>query len=376
MGDKVRWEYKKLGEFAELVKGRTPSGKPADFFAQKGLPWVKIENLRRKWVSASREYLTAEGERSGRTVPKGAVLLSVNRTIGKAGIAEVPLQTNEQIIAIVCREQDKTFQEYLYYYLMFSAGILEKRAHVTVNSRISKGMLEDIVVPLADPGYRERCVAKLSLLEELLWAKEDMLEVLKRYSDLVQRNGIQGLTCDRETCRTDLEHLTELLGQSLNLTERLLTAALEQVFREAERRKEESYYGGRQSGWLTIDEMEKLEAPLTALIKEMSFFQQCLYRAFYSAETPCAIHTVLKQVKKREPSLEGHHIQDALAAVETFRQMGLMARQEERKLYYTGEETKENEIQGEDGSNLTISLWGCSFPGRNMGSQEGEGEVT
>ena len=53
MGDKVRWEYAKLGEFAELVKGRTPSGKPAAYFGEKGTPWVKIENLRRKWVSAS-----------------------------------------------------------------------------------------------------------------------------------------------------------------------------------------------------------------------------------------------------------------------------------------------------------------------------------
>ena len=376
MGDKVRWGYAKLGGFAELGKGRTPSGKPAAYFGEKGTPWVKIENLRRKWVSASREYLTAEGERSGRTVPPGAVLLSVNRTIGKAGIAEVPLQTNEQIIAIVCKEQDNTFQEYLYYYLMFSAGILEKRAYVTVNSRISKGMLEDVIVPLADPGYRERCVAKLSLLEKLLWAKEDMLGVLKRYSDLVQRNGIQGLSGDKETCRTDLEHLTKLLGRSLKVTERLFTAALEQVFREAERQKEEIYYGGRRWGWVTIDQMEKLEAPLKALLKEMSFFQQCLYRAFYAAGTLCAIHTIVKQVKKREPSLKEHHIQDALAAVETFRQMGLMTRQEERKLYYTPDETEENEILGEDGSNLTISFWGCSFPGRDRGSRAGEGETT
>ena len=173
-----------------------------------------------------------------------------------------------------------------------------------------------------------------------------MLGVLKRYSDLVQRNGIQGLSGDRETCRTDLEHLTKLLGRSLKGTERLFTAALEQVFREAERQKEEIYYGGRRWGWVTIDQMEKLEAPLKALLKEMSFFQQCLYRAFYAAGTPCAIHTIVKQVKKREPSLKEHHIQDALAAVETFRQMGLMTRQEERKLYYTPDETEENEILG------------------------------
>lgn len=368
----MQWEYAKLGEFAELVKGRTPSGKPAAYFAEKGLPWVKIENLRRKWVNSSREYLSDQGESSGRTVPAGSVLLSVNRTIGKIGIAEVPLQTNEQIIAIVCGEQDGTFREYLYYYLMFGAKILEKMAFVTVNSRIGRGMLEDFIVPIADPAYRERCVARLSLLEELLWAKEDMLETLKRYCASVHGNGTHG----GETCRGDLGRLTELLEQSLGLAERLFAAALEQAFREAERKKEDIYYGGRQSGWRTVDEMEKLDAPLRALLKEMSFFQQCLYRAFYSAGMACAIHTILKQVKKQEPSLEGNHIQDALDAVETFRQMGLMTRQEERKLYYTPEETEENEILGEDGNNLTISLWGCSFPGRSMDSRTGEGETT
>ena len=103
MDERIIWQYRKLEEFASVVKGRTPPRGMAVYYSEKGMPWVKIENLKRRVVTTSQEYLSPKGEDYGKTVPAGAVLLSVNRTIGKAGIAGVPLQTNEQIAAIVCR---------------------------------------------------------------------------------------------------------------------------------------------------------------------------------------------------------------------------------------------------------------------------------
>lgn len=362
--------------FANLTKGRTPSGKREEYYAKDGLPWVKIENLKRKWVNKSEEFLSGEGEQLGRTVPRGSVLLSVNRTIGKVGIAEIPLQTNEQIIAVTCPESDQIFSEYLYYYFKFSEETLKKRAYVTVNSRISLGMLADMIVPVADAAYQKYCVEMLCQIEELLWKKEDMCELLQRYLAALQKKKDRAILYDTRDEASDLQRLTYLLEQSKQLSQRLFETVLKQIFGEAEKKKADVYYGGKEARWQTIDEVKELDEPIRHLLKEMSFFQQCMYRAFYAAGVPSPIHTVLKQVKKLEPSLGEKHIQDAVAAVETFRQMGLMARQEERKLYYASDQTEENEILREDGSNLMISLWGCSFPEKGMGLTNRKGEDT
>lgn len=367
MKDRVEWHYAKIGDFAVLTKGRTPSRARAEYYAAEGLPWVKIENLKRRMVEASEEYLSPEGAWLGKTVPEGSVLLSVNRTIGKVGIAAVPLQTNEQIIAITCMAPDQILPEYLYYYLLFSEKILQRRAYVTINSRIGVGMLRDTIVPIAPFEYQWRCVDRLRPIEELIWKKEDMLLKLQEYRATIQKDevryraGIQDKsTRTRES--EELDELAEYLEQSLQLTKRLLRAVLEQIFLEAEKRKEDVYYGSARKEWQTIDGMWQLDERIKQMLKEMSFFQQCLYRAFYSADVPSAVHTILKQVKQVEPSLETRHIQDAVASVEIFRQMGLLVQQENRKLYYTAEENRENEITREDDSNLTISLWGCTFP--------------
>lgn len=372
--DRVEWHYAKIEDFAILTKGKTPARVRTEFYAPEGLPWVKIENLKRRMVDDSEEYLSPEGEMQGRTVPAGSVLLSVNRTIGRVGIAAVPLQTNEQIVAITCREPDKILPEYLYFYLLFSEKILQRRAYVTINSRIGVGMLRNTIVPIAPLEYQWRCVERLRPLEELVWKKEDMFLKLKKYRAVVQKGTVKAHVTkmqDNSSQIKELDELAKLLEQSLQLAKRLLRAALEQIFVEAEKRKEEVYYGSTQKKWLDIDEMWQLDERIKQVLKEMSFFQQCLYRAFYSADVPSAIHTILKQVKQAEPSLDTRHIQDAVAAVEIFRQMGLLVQQENRKLYYTVEKNREDEITREDGSNLTISLWGCTFP-----NQTGEEQMT
>lgn len=51
MEKKVIWEYRKLGEFAELIKGRTPPRENMAYYSDKGMPWMKLENLKRRVVT-------------------------------------------------------------------------------------------------------------------------------------------------------------------------------------------------------------------------------------------------------------------------------------------------------------------------------------
>lgn len=363
MDERIIWQYRKLGEFAELIKGRTPPRENTDYYSDKGMPWVKLENLKRRVVTESQEYLSPKGEAYGKTVPKDAVLLSINRTIGKVGIAGVPLQTNEQLAAIVCREYSGVLPEYLYYYLLFAEEELQSRAYVTVGSRIGMEQLRELIIPVPDEDKQRLWVDNLKRLEAFLWKKEDILELLQK----VREDKFLKEAELREKPESVAERLSQLEALSQELLEtgnRFFRALLFTLFYRADSEKERCYYSGEKR-YAEEDPFGGLNEAAAGLIRKMSAFQQALYLQFMREMEPAPIHNVLKKMKKEKPRFADYHIQDALASVEMFRQLGLMTEPVQRKLYYGGRQEEENEIRGDDGRTLSIELWSCNYRGES-----------
>lgn len=92
------WVWATVGQLGQWGAGGTPSRRnPAHFGGS--LPWVKIGNLDDGPVVDSKERLTELGlSRSSATkVPPGAILLAMYGSIGKMGVAGVPLATNQAV---------------------------------------------------------------------------------------------------------------------------------------------------------------------------------------------------------------------------------------------------------------------------------------
>ena len=349
----MKWQYRKLRELAVMFKGRTPPRGKAEFYSQSGMPWVKVENLKRRTVVDSEEYLSPEGVSQGKVAPKGAVLLSVNRTIGKVGIAGVDLQTNQQIAAIIC-DREVVLPEYLYYYFLYAREQLQKRAYVTLGSSINMEMLKDIIVPIPEMEKQQQWVELLMQVEEFLWNKEDMLETVQKCRELESpRDGTASV--DWAAC---LERLEGLLRETVQTGYGFLDSVLYELFWQADADKEQIYYSG-EGEYVTENPLEALSGPVRDLLEMMSDFQRELYIRFLKEKEPAATHDMLKRLKEISPRFSDYHIQDAVVTVDMFRQLGLMAEPEERKLYYNQGRTEENEVQDEDGNTLSIWLWKC-----------------
>lgn len=347
----MEWRYRKIGEIAELTKGRTPSRKNPQYFSQniEDIPWVKIENLGQREVSSSEEYLTPEGAGIGKMIPAGAVLLSVNKTIGKAGIAAVPLQTNEQIIAIALRSEE-VLPEYLYYYFLFAEKQLQQLAYVTVGKRIGRDTLADLVIPIPPPAEQRQWVEILSRTEDYLQKKRNMRQLLCRIREQEDRGERKALWEEflvRENIPARWEELDGLLGRTVAAAERLLQAVLSVLLQEGNQDKEKRYYE-EEGVYRTEDPLAQLDQAIQAILGQMSAFQQELYKQFLRAREPAAIHEMLKQLKRKSPKYADYSIQDALAAVEVFRLLGLMAEPRQEILDENGEDEP-----------LHITLWQC-----------------
>ena len=53
--------YYKLGDLCDVVSGGTPSRSKQEYWKNGTIPWVKISNIKGKYVSEVDEYITVDG---------------------------------------------------------------------------------------------------------------------------------------------------------------------------------------------------------------------------------------------------------------------------------------------------------------------------
>ena len=160
-----------LGELCEVNIGRTPARERAEFWGP-GSPWLSIADMNQgRDLTTTKETITdlAVRECNCRAVPEDTVLLSFKLSIGKVGIARVPLYTNEAIAALPIRDTGKLFPGYLYWALQsidLTLGLDRAAKGLTLN----KAKLLEIGVPIP-PLPEQRRIAEVLDRAEALRAK-------------------------------------------------------------------------------------------------------------------------------------------------------------------------------------------------------------
>ena len=69
-------EIRTLGEICNIVSGGTPSRSKAEFWNKGTIPWIKIGDIKGKYVNESEEFITQKGidGSSAKLLTKGTVL--------------------------------------------------------------------------------------------------------------------------------------------------------------------------------------------------------------------------------------------------------------------------------------------------------------
>jgi hypothetical protein len=112
-------EIKTLGEICEIISGGTPSRARAEFWKDGDIPWIKIGNVKGKYINKSDEYITKLGleNSAAKILPIGTILYSIFATLGETGILSIEACTNQAIAGIIIKDKIQVSTEYLYYFL-------------------------------------------------------------------------------------------------------------------------------------------------------------------------------------------------------------------------------------------------------------------
>ena len=158
------WEWVRLGSIGSWGSGATPSRTKAEYYGGE-VPWLKTGDLNDDYINEVPESITqlALNNTSVRLNPIGSVLMAMyGATIGKLGIANIPLTTNQACCA--CIPYKGIYNKYLFYYLLAMRSRFIKMGEGGAQPNISKEKIISTIMALPPLEEQKRIVKRLDCL--------------------------------------------------------------------------------------------------------------------------------------------------------------------------------------------------------------------
>ena len=189
------WCWERIGNIGSWSAGATPPRTNPDYYGGD-IPWLKTGDLNDGIVSSVPEYITdlALQKTSVRLNPIGSVLMAMyGATIGKLGILDTPMTTNQACCA--CIPYEGMFNKYLFYFLMGNRLNFIKMGEGGAQPNISKEKIVNFPIAVPPLAEQKRIVAKLEEILPLIdryeaaWIKLE--EFNKRFPGDMQKSILQ-----------------------------------------------------------------------------------------------------------------------------------------------------------------------------------------
>lgn len=178
------WTTVPLAEAAEIRGGATPRRGNPEYW-NGDIPWLTPTDLPPVGagitnVQETADSITEEGldSCSASLLPRGAVLFSSRASIGKVGIAGVPLATNQGFANFIPR--NGVGSRYLAWCLSHHARQIARLAGSTTFKEVTKRSLRRFPIPLPPPSEQCRIVEILDEVDRLRQLRSEADDKLER----------------------------------------------------------------------------------------------------------------------------------------------------------------------------------------------------
>ncbi|MGN1356692.1 MAG: restriction endonuclease subunit S [Succinivibrionaceae bacterium] len=174
-------EYKKLGDICDVVSGGTPSRSKSQFW-NGDIPWIKIGNIRGKYVSEADEFITEEGLScsSAKMLKKGTILYTIFATLGEAAVLAVEACTNQAIAGITIKNEEIIDRDYLYYYLKSKRNYVNDIGRGVAQNNINMSILRGFEVPIREMFEQKTITDILNKIGRIIEARKEELNKLDK----------------------------------------------------------------------------------------------------------------------------------------------------------------------------------------------------
>ena len=137
-------DFAKFSSLYEMAgEGGTPTTSNAGFYDNGKIPFVKIDDLKKKYLTENKDFITELGlqKSSAWLVPTRSILFSNGATIGEITITTYPVCTKQGILGIVPKPNIDV--EFLYYF-MSSSYFRKAVSRIVTEGTMKTAYLKDI----------------------------------------------------------------------------------------------------------------------------------------------------------------------------------------------------------------------------------------
>jgi restriction endonuclease S subunit len=185
--DSATWQETKLGAVAKWSSGGTPQSGNAKYYGGD-IPWCVIGDLTESEVSITAKSLTQAGldVSSAKIVQPGTVLLAMyGASIGRAGIAAIPMATNQAIACAVTSEAVDPW--YLLLFLQSQKRMFMFSGKGGAQPNISQTIIKDWSITLPPLNEQVRLVELAAAQQESTSLLVEQNAIARKQIDLLRK---------------------------------------------------------------------------------------------------------------------------------------------------------------------------------------------
>lgn len=199
------WEWARLNDISSITSGGTPARTNSSFW-NGDIPWVKIGDIRNKYISTTEEEISEQGlnSSSAKIFPKGTILYTIFATIGTVGILNIDAATNQAIAGVTFFGEYN--RDYMYYVLIGLKDILVSKGKGMAQMNINLTILKNTPIPIPPLAEQKRIVQKIEelipLIEKYGKAEEQLSKLNAEFRDKLRKSilqqAVQGKLTERD----------------------------------------------------------------------------------------------------------------------------------------------------------------------------------
>ena len=179
--DSLDADFVKFGYLYETAgEGGTPTTSNAQFYDNGKIPFIKIDDLKQKYLTENKDFITELGlqKSSAWLVPTRSILFSNGATIGEITITTYPVCTKQGILGIVPKQNIDV--EFLYYF-MSSSYFKKAVSRIVTEGTMKTAYLKDInniLCPIPTEGKQQEIAKMPSALNSKIDIEQSILKQL------------------------------------------------------------------------------------------------------------------------------------------------------------------------------------------------------
>lgn len=182
--DEQEADFVKIKDLFDTKNGYTPSTKNPDFWTDKGIPWVKMEDIRENGtvLSDSAKHITMSAVKGSKLFNANSIILATSATIGVHALVTVPHLSNQRFTNIYPKKEyeNKIDMKYAYYYF-FKIDRWCKE-HVTLGNFAGVNMSDfyDYDFPVPPLSTQRSIVSTLDAFEQYISKLERLITLREK----------------------------------------------------------------------------------------------------------------------------------------------------------------------------------------------------